>query len=96
MQPVKGKVPESVWEKAQVLASRQPLGALDRREDNANTGRAIHLDARPAGRFHGEAPEPRPNMRLGHVPKSLSLPAGSMLRGSRLGLTAPPELDGLG
>ena len=32
------------------------------------------LDARPAARFSGMAPEPRPGMRGGHIPGSLNLP----------------------
>ncbi|HEY0033974.1 MAG TPA: 3-mercaptopyruvate sulfurtransferase [Devosia sp.] len=31
-------------------------------------------DARPAPRFHGEAPEPRPGLRSGHIPNSLNVP----------------------
>ena len=32
------------------------------------------LDARPAGRFAGTAPEPRAGLRPGHIPHSLNLP----------------------
>lgn len=32
------------------------------------------LDARPKGRFTGEAPEPRPGLSSGHMPGSVSLP----------------------
>ena len=32
------------------------------------------LDARPAGRFSGEAPEPRPGLRGGHMPGASNLP----------------------
>lgn len=32
------------------------------------------LDARSAGRFHGIEPEPRPNLRSGHMPSAKSLP----------------------
>ncbi|RDJ21267.1 3-mercaptopyruvate sulfurtransferase [Bosea caraganae] len=32
------------------------------------------VDARPGDRFRGEAPEPRPGVRSGHMPGSLSLP----------------------
>ncbi|MGA9136977.1 MAG: 3-mercaptopyruvate sulfurtransferase [Methylovirgula sp.] len=32
------------------------------------------VDARPAARFRGEAPEPRPGVRSGHIPGSFSLP----------------------
>ncbi len=37
------------------------------------------LDARPAGRFRGEAPEPRAGLRSGHVPGSLNLPFPEVL-----------------
>lgn len=42
--------------------------------DNIDTGNITVLDARPASRYEGRSPEPRPNMRAGHIPKSLSLP----------------------
>jgi thiosulfate/3-mercaptopyruvate sulfurtransferase len=32
------------------------------------------IDARPADRFRGEAPEPRPGLRSGHMPGSLNVP----------------------
>lgn len=37
------------------------------------------LDARPAARFAGAAPEPRPGLRSGHMPGALSLPASSLV-----------------
>ena len=39
------------------------------------------IDARGAERFRGEAAEPRPGLRSGHVPGSLSAPFGSVLNG---------------
>ncbi len=42
--------------------------------DNIDTGNITVLDARPASRYEGRSPEPRPNMRAGHIPKSLSFP----------------------
>jgi len=38
------------------------------------TGEAQIVDARPAARFRGEAPEPRPGLRAGHMPGARSLP----------------------
>ncbi|MEM9879845.1 MAG: 3-mercaptopyruvate sulfurtransferase [Pseudomonadota bacterium] len=32
------------------------------------------IDARGAGRFSGELPEPRPGMRAGHIPGSINMP----------------------
>jgi thiosulfate/3-mercaptopyruvate sulfurtransferase len=40
----------------------------------AKAGSAQILDARSAARFRGEAPEPRPGLRSGHIPGSLNLP----------------------
>ena len=48
------------------------------------------VDARPAERFRGEAPEPREGVRAGHIPGSLNLPFGKLKRGDRF--LAPTEL----
>lgn len=37
-------------------------------------GTAQVVDARPADRFRGDVPEPRPGVRAGHMPGSLNLP----------------------
>jgi thiosulfate/3-mercaptopyruvate sulfurtransferase len=37
------------------------------------------VDARPAARFRGEAPEPREGLRPGHMPGARSLPFGELL-----------------
>jgi len=42
------------------------------------------LDARSAGRFHGTEPEPRPNMRSGHMPSARNLPFPQVLSGGRM------------
>lgn len=42
------------------------------------------LDARPANRFLGTAPEPRPGLRGGHVPGSLNIPASDLIDEGRL------------
>ena len=38
------------------------------------------LDARGAGRFTGAEPEPRPGLASGHIPGSLNVPFGRMLK----------------
>ncbi|KAG8984243.1 hypothetical protein FRB94_000342 [Tulasnella sp. JGI-2019a] len=43
-------------------------------------GAEIVLDARAHGRFTGEAPEPRPDLRSGHIPNSYSLPFSDCIR----------------
>ncbi|MBO9670523.1 MAG: sulfurtransferase [Sphingobium sp.] len=42
------------------------------------------VDARGAGRFTGDDPEPRAGMSSGHIPGSRSLPTGKMLDGDGL------------
>ena len=42
-------------------------------------GEAEIIDARPAPRFRGEVPEPRPGLRSGHIPGSRNLPYTSLL-----------------
>jgi thiosulfate/3-mercaptopyruvate sulfurtransferase len=55
------------------------LRGLGDMQENLLTGEALVLDARPAGRFHGTAPEPRPGLPGGHIPGAASLPAGELL-----------------
>ncbi len=47
-------------------------------------GSAQVVDVRPAGRFRGEAPEPRPGLRSGHMPGALNLPSGELVANGRL------------
>jgi thiosulfate/3-mercaptopyruvate sulfurtransferase len=42
------------------------------------------VDARPANRFHGEAPEPRPGVRSGHMPGALNVPSTALVEDGRL------------
>ncbi|WP_149140057.1 3-mercaptopyruvate sulfurtransferase [Gemmobacter caeruleus] len=42
-------------------------------------GLAEIIDARPAPRFRGEAEEPRPGLRAGHIPGSRNVPFGEVL-----------------
>lgn len=48
------------------------------------------IDARSEGRFHGTEKEPRPGLRSGHIPGSLSLPS-SKLTDKETGLMKTPE-----
>jgi len=43
-------------------------------------------DARPAGRFAGRDPEPRPNLPSGHMPGAVNLPALDLVADGRLRL----------
>jgi thiosulfate/3-mercaptopyruvate sulfurtransferase len=46
------------------------------------------VDARPADRFRGDVPEPRPGLRSGHMPGSFNVPSAALIQDGRL---APPE-----
>ncbi len=48
------------------------------------SGSAQIVDARPAERFRGEAPEPRLGLRSGHMPGSLNLPFSEVVEHGRL------------
>ncbi|WP_353185317.1 rhodanese-like domain-containing protein, partial [Bosea sp. (in: a-proteobacteria)] len=48
------------------------------------SGGAQVVDARPADRFRGEAPEPRPGVRSGHMPGALNVPATVLIADGRL------------
>lgn len=57
----------------------------------AKLGQAEILDARSAARFRGEAPEPRPGLRGGHIPGSKNVPYATMLNGDGT-MKSVPEL----
>ena len=48
------------------------------------TGSAQVVDARPADRFRGEAPEPRPGLRSGHMPGSRNVPSTAVVENGLL------------
>jgi thiosulfate/3-mercaptopyruvate sulfurtransferase len=48
------------------------------------SGAAQVVDMRPAERFRGEAPEPRPGLRSGHMPGALNLPSSELIANGRL------------
>ncbi|KLK93569.1 3-mercaptopyruvate sulfurtransferase [Microvirga vignae] len=53
-------------------------------QEALRTHAAQVVDARPAERFRGEAPEPRPGLRSGHIPGSLNLPFGRIVENGKL------------
>jgi thiosulfate/3-mercaptopyruvate sulfurtransferase len=52
---------------------------LDQVKRALESGREQVVDARPAGRFAGETPEPRAGLRGGHMPGARSLPASELI-----------------
>ncbi len=47
--------------------------------ETVKTGSSTIIDARPAPRFRGAAPEPRPGVRAGHMPGALNVPYASLI-----------------
>ncbi len=50
------------------------IADLDDMKGYVSSGSAQIVDARPAGRFAGAEPEPRPGLEMGHMPGAISLP----------------------
>ncbi len=73
--------------RADLRASR--LRGIGDMLENQQSRRELVLDARPAGRFDGSAPEPRPGLPSGHMPGAVSVPAGSLLAADQTML--PPD-----
>ena len=61
--------------------------------DRSRDGDAQIADARPAPRFHAEVPEPRPGLRGGHIPNSLSVPVSLLTEAGQM--KSPAELSQL-
>ena len=49
-----------------------------------NDGNTQIVDARPAGRFAGRDPEPRPGLRGGHMPGAKNVPSSELVENGRL------------
>jgi thiosulfate/3-mercaptopyruvate sulfurtransferase len=67
---------------------RARVRALDDVRSILSAKTATVVDARPAARFKGEAPEPRPGVRGGHMPGAHNVPTGPLVVGGTL---APAE-----
>ncbi len=52
--------------------------------DRSRDGAAQIADARPAPRFHAEAPEPRAGLRGGHIPNSTNLPVSLLTEAGQM------------
>lgn len=60
----------------QFNAFRKDANALNQQQilEVVNEGQIQIIDARVAPRFHAQAPEPRPGLRMGHIPGSKNVP----------------------
>ncbi|HWJ72162.1 MAG TPA: 3-mercaptopyruvate sulfurtransferase [Kaistia sp.] len=68
----------------QAKLDREAVRTLDEMQAIGGSGSAAIVDARPAARFRGEAPEPRPGLRSGHMPGSRNVPASELIADGRL------------
>jgi thiosulfate/3-mercaptopyruvate sulfurtransferase len=57
--------------------------SLDQMQATVAAGRQV-ADARPAGRFAGREPEPRPGLASGHMPGAKNVPASELVANGRL------------
>ena len=60
------------------------VATLDDVAKASASGSAQIIDARPADRFRGEAPEPRAGVASGHIPGSLNLPFPQIIENGQL------------
>lgn len=67
------------------------LRTLDQVRGNLTSHAEQLVDARSYARFHGQAPEPRPGLRGGHIPGSLNVPFSELVAPDGT-LKAPSEL----
>lgn len=65
---------------------------LEAMRANVDSRREQVLDARSHGRFVGTEPEPRPGLRAGHIPGSVSLPYDRLFRPEDGRLLPPDQL----
>ena len=61
------------------LQNTQLIRDLDEMKALVKKAGAQIVDARPAGRFEGKDPEPRPGLRSGHIPGSKNVPSQLLL-----------------
>lgn len=76
-----------VTRSARVFHARRPpavVASLERVRSALADRDAQVVDARPADRFHGQAPEPRPGLRSGHMPGALNVPSSAVIENGRL------------
>lgn len=73
-------------EKGDFTANYQPqhYRNVDDIKNNLNAGIEIVVDARSQERFRGQVSEPRPNLKSGHIPKSVNIPFASVLKNGKM------------
>ncbi|GJE85936.1 thiosulfate sulfurtransferase [Phanerochaete sordida] len=74
----KASYPVPQFDQDIIRSYEQILGNADR-DPSKDPAAELVLDARPAGRWSGKDPEPRPGLSSGHIPHSVSLPFSAFL-----------------
>ncbi|WP_043949105.1 3-mercaptopyruvate sulfurtransferase [Candidatus Phaeomarinobacter ectocarpi] len=87
---------EEDFEPAPYEAQLNPRAVTSLSAMQAASAGASHviLDARPAGRFDGSQPEPRPGLPSGHMPNATSLPFPNVVTADGC-LKSPSDLENL-
>ncbi|MCA3624629.1 MAG: 3-mercaptopyruvate sulfurtransferase [Methylobacterium sp.] len=88
--PLESGIPSPAPATFRAKLDRGMVAALADVQAALASGSAQIVDARPAPRFRGEAPEPRPGVRAGHMPGSLNLPFDVVTRSGAL--KSPEEI----
>lgn len=69
---------------------KDAVANLERVDKALKNGTAQVVDARPAGRFRGEDPEPRAGIQSGHIPGSINVPSSAVVKDGKL--ASPSEI----
>lgn len=77
--PVTSEIPDPVPARFEARFRPELVSDADQVRDDLGSGRAQIVDARPAARFRGDAPEPRAGLRGGHMPGARSLPLSDLV-----------------
>jgi|GEM_PF-72010 Rhodanese-related sulfurtransferase len=82
--PIETDIPEPAPAVFTPQFDRRRVTSFSEMAQIVDSGERQIADARPAGRFTGEVPEPREGMRSGHMPGARSVPATSLSEGGHL------------
>jgi thiosulfate/3-mercaptopyruvate sulfurtransferase len=75
-QPKKGNF-KANYQPEKLKYTKDVLYAIDNKS-------VLIVDARSSGRFYGTAPEPREDLKSGHIPSSVSLPFGDIQQNGKM------------
>lgn len=90
MRPVTTEIPAIVPTAFNATLDAASVASLERVAASLKDGMAQIVDARPAPRFLGQAPEPRAGVRPGHMPGALNLPFSAVVANGAL--RSPAEI----